>query len=151
MIGYGCKLHLQLSTWYFFPLPGCISTQGYEIDRLVCKTIVLYTIIQGFPRIQKPWFIALCTNRYYFHDHRAFCIILQSSGIAHQPLAQERAVCHLFTGWARLYQRAHIILLKELLAVDQNERNVLQDQPLALASNKDDMIKTHGHASSSYV
>jgi hypothetical protein len=27
----------------------------------------------------------------------------------------------------------------------------LQDQPLALASNKDDMIKTHGHASSSYV
>jgi len=35
-------------------------------------------------------------------------------------------------GWTCLQECAHIILLKELLTIDQDERNVLQNQSLAL-------------------
>jgi hypothetical protein len=41
-------------------------------------------------------------------------------------------------GWTSLYERANIVLLEELLAVHQDEGNVLQDQSLALPARKQD-------------
>lgn len=41
-------------------------------------------------------------------------------------------------GWTRLYERANVILLEELLTVHQDEGDVLQDQSLALPARKQD-------------
>ena len=54
------------------------------------------------------------------------------SDIAPQFPIQERSAHCLFAGVAGLHKRAYIILLKEFLAVDQDEGGVLQNHSLAL-------------------
>lgn len=52
-------------------------------------------------------------------------VFFPPSSITHQHSLQDRAESLLMAGWARLYERANIILLEEFLTVHQDEGNVL--------------------------
>jgi hypothetical protein len=74
--------------------------------------------------------------------NKNFCILIgpfTRLGVAFLPscIAQQCPLGEwpdqrIFAGIAGLNDRAYIILLKELLSIDQNEREVLQDQSFAL-------------------